>query len=471
MAPKFKKVTRSSHLFFLAAIACASAAQAQSAAIQRADSLIRAELARQQIPGLAVAIIRGDSTLLAKGYGFANVEHRVPVTAQTMFQSGSVGKQFTSAAVMLLVEAGKLKLEDPITKFFPDGPPGWKDITVRHLLTHTSGIPDYTTDAMDYRRDYTEEQLARMAYELKPEFPAGSRWNYSNTGYALLGFIVHKADGRFYGDVLAEHVFKQLGMRSARVISEEDIVPNRAAGYVLSNGQLKNQEWVSPTLNTTADGALYVSLDDMIAWDRGLRAGRVLTADSWRTINDPVRLRSGNRYPYGFGWSVDSIGGQAHIGHGGSWQGFRAQIERYLGDNLTVIVLANLAQADVGGIARNIAATFNPALARSTPRPIADTEPAQTDKLKSVLAATARGALTPEDFAYVRAGFFPGAAQRYTQLLKNAGNVQRVVVMERYTLGDDRMSSYEVHFDNGVFLSTLGVAPDGRISTFSLRRK
>jgi CubicO group peptidase (beta-lactamase class C family) len=415
--------------------------------------------------------MRGDSALLAKGYGFANVEHRVPVTTQTIFQSGSVGKQFTSAGIMTLVDAGKLKLDDPITRFFPDAPRTWQGITVRHLLTHTSGIPDYTTDAMDYRREYTEDQLAKMAYELKLEFPAGSRWNYSNTGYVLLGIIVHKVDGRFYGDVLAERVFKPLGMNTTRVISERDIVPNRAAGYVLANGELKNQAWVAPSLNTTADGALYLSLEDMIAWARGVRAGRVLSADSWRTVHERVQLKSGNRYPYGFGWSIDSVGGQPYIGHGGAWQGFRAHIDRYLGDDLTVIVLANLAQADVGGIARRVAASLNPALARPTPKPIADTEPAQTAKLKEVLAEAARGALGPASFAYVRAGFFPGAAERYTQLLRSAGNLNRVVVQERYTLGDDRISSYEVHFENGVYLSTLGVAPDGRISTFTLRRK
>jgi CubicO group peptidase (beta-lactamase class C family) len=452
-------------------VTLAPVGHAQTGALLKVDSIVRAELERQKIPGVAVAIVRHDSTLLAKGYGVANVEHRVPVTTQTIFQSGSVGKQFTSAAVMLQVEAGKLKLDDSITRFFPDAPATWKDITVRHLLTHTSGIPDYTTDAMDYRRDYTEDELAKMAYQLKLEFPAGTRWNYSNTGYVLLGIIVRKVSGRFYGDVLAEHVFKPLGMKTARVISEADIIPNRAAGYVLADGQLRNQEWVAPSLNTTADGALYLSLDDMIAWDRGLRAGRVLSADSWRTVLNRVQLKSGNPYPYGFGWSVDSIAGQPYVGHGGAWQGFRAHIDRYLGDDLTVIVLANLVQADVGGIARSVAAALNPALAPISPQPIADKEPAQTAKLKEVLTAAAGNALQPADFAYVRAGFFPNAARRYAQLLSSAGDLTRVVVLERRTLGDDRISSYEVHFDNGVYLSTLGVAPDGRISTFTLRRK
>ena len=453
------------------AIAAPSIANAQAFDVAKIDSIVNAEMARQKVPGLAVGIIRGNHTLHAKGYGLANVEHRVPVTTETVFQSGSVGKQFTSAAIMLLVEDGKLSLSDPITKFFPDAPASWNDITVRHLLTHTSGIPDYTTESMDYRKDYTEDQLAKMAYALKLEFPAGSRWNYSNTGYALLGFIARKAGGRFYGDILADRVFKPLGMKSARVINEADIVPNRAAGYRLAGGALKNQDWVSPQLNTTADGSLYLSLDDMLAWERGLRAGTLLRPESWNQVYSQVRLSSGNPYPYGFGWSIDSVGGQLRISHGGSWQGFRTHIDRYRGDDVSIIVLANLAQANPGTIAARIAEAMNPALARPAPKPIADTQPAHTDKFRRVLDAAAQGALQPSDFAFVRAGFFPGATNHFGSLLKTAGALQKVLLLERRTLGDDVISTYEAHFQNGVFIGTLGVAPDGRLSTFSLRPK
>ena len=444
---------------------------AQSFDAARIDSIVNAEMTRQRIPGLAVGIMRGNQTLLAKGYGLANVEHRVPVTTETIFQSGSVGKQFTSAAIMLLVEDVKVKLDDPILRFFPDGPAAWKDITVRHLLTHTSGIPDYTSESMNYRQDYTEDQLVKMAYALPLEFPAGARWNYSNTGYALLGYIARRAGGRFYGDVLADRVFKPLGMKTARVITEEDIVMNRAAGYRLAGGVLKNQEWVAPQINTTADGSLYLSLDDMLAWERGLRAGSVLKPESWQQIYGQVKLRSGNPYPYGFGWSIDSIGGQLRISHGGAWQGFRTHIDRYRGDDLSIIVLANLAQGNPGTIAARIAGAINPALERPALKPITDTQPAQTAKFRSVLTAAAQSGLKPAAFAYVRAGFFPGSANYYTGMLKTAGALQNVVLLERRTLGDDVISSYEAHFDKGVFIGTLGVAPDGRLSTFSLRPK
>ena len=326
------------------------------------DAIVRAELNAQRIPGIAVAVVRGDTVVKSKGYGLANVEHDVPVTERTIFQSGSLGKQFTAAAVMMLVEEGKVDLSDPLTRFFPDAPPPWRSITVRHLLTHTSGLPDYTDGRMDYRRDYTEDELMKLAYGLHPDFAPGDDWSYSNTGYVILGAIVRKASGTFYGDVLRDRVFRPLGMTTARVISESDIVPHRASGYVLDQGVLRNQEWVSPSLNTTADGSLYFSLEDLIAWARAVRTRALLKSTSWDAVFTPVRLNAGRRYPYGFGWAVDRLAGQEVHRHGGSWQGFKTHLARYEGDDLTVVVLANLAQARPERIANRIAAHFIPKL-------------------------------------------------------------------------------------------------------------
>jgi CubicO group peptidase (beta-lactamase class C family) len=437
----------------------------------RIDSVVKAEMARQKIPGVAVAVVKGGEVMVAKGYGEANVEHHVAVTPETVFESGSVGKQFTATAVMLLVQDGRLALTDPITKFFPDAPASWKGITVRHLLTHTSGIPDYTTDAMDYRRDYTEDEIARMAFKLTPEFPPGSRWNYSNTGYVLLGIIVHKVSGRFYGDLLRERVFTPLGMRSARVISEADIVPNRAAGYQLVNGELKNQDWVSPTLNTTADGSLYLSLQDYVAWDRGLRAKKILTPESWATVFTPVTLTSGNRYPYGFGWSIDTVAGQLRIHHGGAWQGFQTYISRYIGDDMTIVALANLGASQPVAIVDGVAAILDPALASKPPQPIVDREPRVRERLEAILASTRDGRLSPNDFSYVRAGFFPGAANAYREMLAGVGKPDSVVLFDRTVLGDDRVYLYEVRYGPKTFRVRLGLAPDDKVSQFSLRRR
>jgi CubicO group peptidase (beta-lactamase class C family) len=328
------------------------------------DGVVRAELDRQRIPGLAVAVVRGAETLSAQGYGLANVEHQVPVTADTIFQSGSLGKMFTSAGVMLLVEDGKIALADPIQKYLPDAPESWKAVTVRHLLTHTSGIRDYTNGPLDLRKDYTEEQLASLTYDAKLEFAPGEKWKYSNTGYLLLGIVIRKASGTFYGDLLAERVFKPAGMTTTRVISEAAIVPHRAAGYTLVKNELRNQNWVSPSLNTTADGALYFSLKDLLAWDAAVRGGRLLSAASWNAVFEPVRLADGKTFGYGFGWAIGTRGGQPVYRHGGAWQGFKTHYALFHREKLSIVVLANLQQADPTKIVDLIASAVEPALAK-----------------------------------------------------------------------------------------------------------
>jgi CubicO group peptidase (beta-lactamase class C family) len=358
-------------LAVLAVLLVAPAHAAQPVDVEALREFIRAERSRQQVPGVAAAVVRGGNVLLAEGFGLANVEHQVPVGTQTLFQSGSVGKQFTAAVVMLQAEDGRLALDDPLTRFFPDAPAHWRGITVRHLLTHTSGIPNYTAGLMDLRRDYTEDEMLHFAYGLKPEFAPGAGWNYSNTGYALLGFVVRRTSGRFYGEELADRIFRPLGMRTTRVISEAAIVPHRAAGYRLENGELLNQEWVAPETNTTADGALYLSLEDMLAWDRGLRAGAILRAESWKQVYTPVTLTDGSTRPYGFGWRITYVAGAPRYHHGGGWQGFSTHIARWIGVDLTIIVLTNLREAEPERFVAGIAGRIDPALV-----PAAEDEPA-----------------------------------------------------------------------------------------------
>ena len=316
---------------------------------------------RQRIPGLAVAVVQGSDVLIARGFGLANVEHQVPVTPDTIFQSGSLGKMFTAAGVMLLVEDGKIALDDPIQKYLPDAPASWSAVTVRHLLTHTSGIRDYTNGPLDLRKDYTEEQLAALTYGATLEFKPGAQFKYSNTGYLLLGIAIRKASGKFYGDVLAERVFNPLGMMTTRVISESAIVPHRAAGYTLVKNELRNQGWVSPSLNTTADGALYFSLTDLLAWDAAVRGGRLLTAASWNAVFQPVRLTDGKASGYGFGWAIGTRGGQPVYRHGGAWQGFKTHYALFHHNKLSVVVLANLQQADPARIVDAIASAVESA--------------------------------------------------------------------------------------------------------------
>lgn len=334
---------------------------AQDAQAKKVDDFVAAEMQKQRIPGVSLAVVRNGQIIFAKGYGFANVEHQVPVKPETIFQSGSVGKQFTATAVMMLVEDGKLSLDDKISKYLPLAPESWKDITVRHLLTHTAGTADYPDD-FDFRRDYTEDELVKRAAIIPLEFRPGEKHRYSNLGYAMLGVLIGKVAGKFYGDFLQERIFKPLGMETARIISEADIVPNRAAGYRLVKDELKNQEWVSPTMNTTADGSLYLTVLDMAKWDAALYTEKLLKRSSLDQMWTPARLNDGQTHPYGFGWALAEVRGHHLIAHGGAWQGFKSFIARFVDEKLTVIVFANLAQANIDAIGRGVAALYNPEL-------------------------------------------------------------------------------------------------------------
>lgn len=442
----------------------------------RIDAFIRDEMRREQVPGVAVGIVRGSEVLVSKGYGEANVELHAPVTEHTLFQSGSIGKQFTATALMLQVQDGKVGLDDPVARYLPGAPAGWQAIKVRNLLTHTSGIPDYEdasepgspTPIIDYRRDYTEQELTRLAYRLPLDFEPGTRWRYSNTGFLLLGVLIHEVSGQFYGDVLKARVFERLGMRSARIISEADIVEGRAAGYRLVDGALKNQEWVAPSLNTTADGSLYLSVTDLLAWDRGLRARALLSPQSWQEIYTPVVLRSGRSYPYGFGWDVEEAKGRPWYHHGGTWQGFRTYISRYLADDLSIIVLCNLADAEPRRFVDGIATLIDPQLPRIQPiSPIPDREPAVTARARALLLAAQSGSLRAADFPYLHAAFAALAADQH-KLLAGLGAPQPLVLVDRRALGDDRAYTYLAQFTRRTLRMSLELTADERIAELDL---
>ncbi|KAI9020381.1 penicillin-binding protein [Hyaloraphidium curvatum] len=330
---------------------------------RRVDAVVLAEMDAQMIPGLALLVARHGKVELAKGFGLANVELHVPVTRKTLFQTGSLGKMFTAAGVLLQVDKGTVALDDRIAKWFPDAPGAWKDVTVRHLLNHTSGIANYTRDMYMKMFNATEEDFARAAYELPPDFAPGTRHSYSNTSYVLLGILLRNWTGRFYGDYLVEELFRPLGMRTARPISEADIIPRRAAGYRLEGGRLRNQEWVPQALNSTADGALYMSLEDYAAWDRAVRSKALISAKGWEEAFRPAVLESGEEVPYGFGWRLGVAGGLPYRYHGGAWQGFKTWYSMYEKGGLTVVVLTNLVDADTQKIADAVAAAADPALA------------------------------------------------------------------------------------------------------------
>jgi hypothetical protein len=258
-------------------------------------------------------------------------------------------------------------------------------------------------------------------------------------------------------------------MRSARVISEEDIVMHRAAGYRLAGDTLKNQDWVSPSLNTTADGSLYLSLQDWLAWEQALRQRLVLRAASWEAVFTPVRLSSGKTFPHGFGWELHDGRGPAWYRHEGAWQGFQTAYFHAVDADLSVIVLANLAQARPMHIAERLAQIYLPELQRPAPPALAAQDPLLAARLRALLEATAAGTLRESEFEYLALGFFPAVPAAYRQALAGLGPVQRIELLERWQRGDDTVLDFRAVVGNKPFRVELSVTPSGRFSSYGLR--
>jgi CubicO group peptidase (beta-lactamase class C family) len=448
---------------------CAVPCAAQDAATAKVDEFIKSEMQKQRIPGVSLAVVKDGQIILAKGYGYANVEHQVPVKPETIFQSGSVGKQFTATAVMMLVEEGKINLDEKIGKYLGDVPEGWKNITVRNLLTHTAGMTDYP-DGFDFRRDYTEDELLKQAQAIPLAFQPGEKWQYSNLGYVTLGILIHKVTGKFYGDFLQERIFKPLGMTTARIISEADIVPNRAAGYRLVRGELKNQSWVSPSLNTTADGALYLTALDMAKWDAALYGEKLLKKTSLEQMWTPVKLNDGKTHPYGFGWLLGEVNKHRVVGHEGGWQGFASVIVRYPDDRFTVVVLTNLAQTNLFKLYMGVVAIYHPELVPPPLAAIEDKEPQVTAMVKDLLQRLSAGNADQTLFTKeAQASIFPERAQRFSEYLKSLGPLNQIQLVERKDESDQRVYRYRLSYKDVTLLFRINLTGDGKIALVNVQ--
>jgi CubicO group peptidase (beta-lactamase class C family) len=441
-------------------------------ALARVDLFVATEMRRARIPGMAVAVVKDARVVLAQGYGLANVEQDAPVTGKTVFQSGSMGKQFLATAVVLLAEDGRLSLDDPLAKFFPAAPESWKRITVRHLLSHTSGMQDYPDD-YDLRRDYTEDEQLAMVQRTPLASAPGVRWSYSNLGYVTLGVLVHRVTGKFYGDFLAERIFTPLGMTRSRVISEADIVPHRAAGYRIAGGELKNQEWVSPSVNTTGDGSLYLTLDDLLKWEGGLDAGRPLGKPVLERMWTPAVLNDGTRARYGFGWFVTDAGGRRLLFHGGAWQGFKSMIARFPDDRLTVLFFANLWEANEWRILRGIASAFIPSLALDHAPPLPDAEPEVTSLARKVLRQLAarapdRALFTPEAGAALGPDRVEALAARLEGLTLPPAMIGTIDLVERSEQAGLRTYRYSLTDLDATDVFSMRLTTDGTVAGLDL---
>lgn len=329
------------------------------------DRYLTTEMQQRQIPGLALAVCYQGKILKQKGYGVADVQQQVPVTTETVFELASITKQFTASAIMLLRQEGKLQLDDEIHVYLPDAPENWRGVTVRHLLTHTSGLPDMAHGFSGFSDstfgpigiDISAEKAYRAARADTLYAAPGEQYTYSDVGYFLLGLIVQQASGMPYRDFMQTRIFGPVGMTHTYILDQAAIHPHEARGYTLDKGQLVNIRRVW-NYEVPSHYGVFSTVGDLARWDSVLYTEQLLSEESKALMWSPMTLNDGRSYPYGFGWKTWTLDGRHIIDHTGITG---TEIIRLLDDSLTVIVLTNLgrrgsAEANPWGLAPEVAA-------------------------------------------------------------------------------------------------------------------
>jgi CubicO group peptidase (beta-lactamase class C family) len=437
------------------------------------DRYLETEMRRQNIPGISLAVVKNGKSLYVKSYGVATLELEVPTKPQTVFQIGSIGKQFTAVAVMMLANEHKLDLDDPLSKYLPEVPAGWGKVTLRLMLNHQSGIPQLTTperQLLDLVHDYTDLELIQLAAGQPLDFEPGTDVSYSDTGYMLLGFVINRVAGMFYGDFLQQRVFAPLGMQQTRIISDKDIVLNRASGYEKAeSGALYNQSYVSPALNRTADGSLYSTVLDLIKWDRALYGDGVLPQAQlermWRI--DPHRNGQLPLYHYGYGWENNRLRDHRLVEYDGNWQGFQAVMSRYVDKKLTIILLTNLSLCRTLRLGHTVAGLIDPDL-KPYLESIPDPDPGKTVEFRAFLDKVMRDGADPDRLsAAARARMLPAAMNTLRRDLRERGPILKLTLAEQRE-GADARRVYRVEEKDMVEFYTVSYSQNSTVDDIDL---
>jgi CubicO group peptidase (beta-lactamase class C family) len=323
------------------------------------DAIAAQALSVPGAAGLSIAVSRGDTVILSKGYGKADLEHDVPATADTLFRIASVTKQYTAAAIMKLAEQGKLSLDDDITTYV-DFPTQGRKVTIRHLLNHTSGIKSYTDVPGFFEnggalKDLTPAQILDPVRELPFDFEPGEKHLYNNSGYILLGMIIEKVSGKPYAQHLQDEFFTPLKLTHTRYDTDSEIIPHRARGYGMENNRPVNAPHISMTIPYAAGGLLSTA-GDLIAWQRALVSGRVVSPESYQQMTTPTTLNDASKVNYGFGLQIaPDLHGRQAILHGGGIHGFNSTLAYFIDDQLSIAVISNTHAVPAGQVAHEIA--------------------------------------------------------------------------------------------------------------------
>ena len=441
---------------------CLCARPAQADAV---DDYIKGELRKRHIPGLSLAVWHDGKVVKSAAYGLANLELHVAAGPDTVFQIQSITKTFTSAAILLLAEEGKLSLDDPVGKHLEGVPEAWNGITIRHLLTHTSGLKDFINEpTASLRLDVTEEEVLKAAAPRPLNFTPGENWGYSNTNYHLLAMIIRRLTGKSYGDFLNERVFTPLEMSATRIYSHSAIIAARASGYHWRGETFINGDFVAEPILGYGGGGILSTAPDMARWAGALLSGKLLTPATVEQAWTAAKRKDGTSCFYGLGWGVGSADGHREIGHGGGHMtGFSSYLALYPDDRLAVVVLTNASNINTGRIARCVAGFHVPALAPTPAKAIEDKEPEVTALLRECIERAPAWKLQQEKFGPELWKVLLQqrlAVQAMTAML---GPVTAVELLTRSEEGGLRSYRYRVKFTNGTYIIFISLSGEGKI--------
>lgn len=375
-----KSLRKLSVSFLLIALVAVSATYADTV-----DDLVRARMQERNIPGAAIAVIKNGKVVKIKGYGLASIEFNAPVTLDTVFEIGSVSKQMTAAGIMLLVQDGNVNLDEKISKYLPNTPESWNEVTVRHLLTHTSGIKSYSSlSGFELSRRVKIDGFIKQLSEHPLEFTPGEKNIYSNSGFNLLAYIIETQSGKPYMEFMRTRIFTPLGMTKTADRDPQFIIPFRANGYEWRIDRYAGRD--GSLTDLMGAGSIVSTIGDMVKWDAAIRGDKFLTAASKREIWKQFTFNNGTTSPFGLGWRIYDVRGSKVIGHTGQTAGFGSAIFRYAETDATVIALTNLGESGMGSlIASSVAKVFFPQLSIKKLKNILDPDPAQTALFLSAL--------------------------------------------------------------------------------------
>jgi D-alanyl-D-alanine carboxypeptidase len=431
---------------------------------RQVDRFVREQMTARHIPGAAVAVVSRGKVVHLEGYGLADVEHEVPVTEHTVFELASVSKQFTATAIMLLVQDGALSLDDTITGVVDSLPTAWSAITIRHLLSHTAGLPDYSRPEfhLHVREEYTPRQLARLVMNAPLDFAPGAKHSYSNTGYALLGMAIEARSGKSYGTFLRQRIFEPLGMRDSRFNDRRAIIPHRARGYSLVDYTLQNAAYTDPSAPYAA-GGLVSSAADMATWMQAQGSEKLLTRANWQQLWTEARLTDGTAVSYGLGWYVRHDWSRTRVEHRGGIEGFSNYDARFVEDSLAVVLLSN-ADVPFGRFGWGLFSIYLPETRYVPPRPIVDTDSATTQLLRRVVTALSQGTgdsawYTPKVQQY----YFPDRIKTRRRAFADLGPLTAFDLLETTDDKGRERRRYRAMFGATPVLFTYWLTPDRRI--------